>query len=147
MTKRTPRQPRNSCKFDGCPELAAVGRKGWCSAHYQRWRKHGDPAGGEPSKREAWGTRGPYVGCWEWAGATNHGGYGVVNVTSHNTALVHRIVYSEIYGDLPELLRHRCDNPPCYNPAHLLPGTHAETLVTLWSEDAHPTAKPTFGHG
>ena len=44
----------------------------------------------------------------------------------YDTALVHRIVFHAIYGYLPEVVRHRCDNPPCYNPAHLLPGTMAD---------------------
>ena len=29
------------CKIKGCERLHWS--KGWCSAHYQRWRKHGDP--------------------------------------------------------------------------------------------------------
>lgn len=32
------------CSIPGCDKLAC--RKGWCSPHYQRWRRHGDPCGG-----------------------------------------------------------------------------------------------------
>lgn len=38
------------CSIDGC-ERATVGR-GWCTAHYKRWKRHGDPlAGGAPRQR------------------------------------------------------------------------------------------------
>lgn len=30
-----------TCKIDGCDKRARG--RGWCAAHYWRWRKHGDP--------------------------------------------------------------------------------------------------------
>lgn len=36
------------CSIDGC-EKKHYGR-GWCSAHYQRWMRHGDPLAGTPSR-------------------------------------------------------------------------------------------------
>lgn len=30
------------CKFEDCPNDIAV--RGWCSKHYTRWRRHGDPS-------------------------------------------------------------------------------------------------------
>lgn len=38
------------CLVDGCCKKAARGRKGWCLAHYTRWRNHGDPAWVAPVK-------------------------------------------------------------------------------------------------
>ncbi len=32
------------CGVDGCDRLAVS--RGWCTAHYMRWYKHGDPLGG-----------------------------------------------------------------------------------------------------
>lgn len=38
---------RNICSIEGCDRV--VSSFGWCSAHYRRWRRHGDPeAGGTP---------------------------------------------------------------------------------------------------
>lgn len=36
-----PPKPKAVCAIDGCDEYAKV--RGWCGAHYQRWRRFGDP--------------------------------------------------------------------------------------------------------
>lgn len=40
---------KRTCTIDGC-DGKPVGR-GWCSAHWQRWRRNGDPLGGAPSPK------------------------------------------------------------------------------------------------
>lgn len=68
--------------------------------------------------------------CWPWMGARKPKGYGNFCTvrTPPKTVLAHRYAYEQTHGPIPEglVLRHRCDNPPCCNPAHLLPGTGAE---------------------
>lgn len=40
--------PYSTCSIPSC-ELRVEGR-GWCSTHYQRWQRHGDPLGGKHYK-------------------------------------------------------------------------------------------------
>lgn len=39
------------CKIDGCDRPASS--RGWCEAHYTRWRRHGTPFGGRSPNLEA----------------------------------------------------------------------------------------------
>jgi hypothetical protein len=67
--------------------------------------------------------------CWEWQGARNKKGYGMCSwYRPGHSRLVHRFVYEQINGPIPEGLRvlHTCDNPPCCNPMHLTLGTVAQ---------------------
>lgn len=68
--------------------------------------------------------------CWPWQGF-RYKGYGRVAVTVDGAVRVigaHRIAYEAAYGPIPAGLTvlHRCDNPPCCNPAHLFLGTNTD---------------------
>jgi hypothetical protein len=74
----------------------------------------------------------PVTGCWEWQGyrlsrsdGLPGGDYGQLRVKEdgkHRSRLVHRYVWAALNGEIPDGLHvcHRCDNPPCANPGHLL---------------------------
>jgi hypothetical protein len=72
--------------------------------------------------------------CWEWIGARDPNGYGRIQVMTNGkwgTQLAHRVAYKLIKGDIPDGLHlcHRCDNPPCCNPAHHFPGTPLDNMT------------------
>jgi hypothetical protein len=61
--------------------------------------------------------------CWLWTGCCSSEGYGVYG---HGARLVHRLVYSEIVGPIPEasMIDHRCRVRRCCNPEHLQPASN-----------------------
>lgn len=80
--------------------------------------------------------RGPNE-CWPWLGEVNHGGYGLFqfSVTRRNVR-AHRFVLGLTSVDAAHLIvRHRCDNPPCCNPAHLLTGTKRQNSQDMVSRN------------
>ena len=67
----------------------------------------------------------PETGCWEWRGSLKSREYGRVHVRGHCTT-AHRLAWEIWNSQTPAadlLIRHKCDNPPCANPDHLLIGT------------------------
>lgn len=67
--------------------------------------------------------------CWPWQGPRFRAGYG----RSGHHGYAHRAAYENAHGPIPPgmVVRHRCDNPPCCNPAHLVLGTHAENMADM----------------
>jgi hypothetical protein len=67
--------------------------------------------------------------CWEWVGASNNGGYGVIKINGKQ-CYTHRISYLLDRGDIPDGLDvlHRCDNTYCVRPEHLFPGTDQDNV-------------------
>lgn len=71
-------------------------------------------------------------GCWEWSGWRLPSGYGTLRIrAAKRTVLAHRLAYETWVGPIPDGLQvlHRCDNPPCINPAHLFLGTQRDNLL------------------
>lgn len=84
-------------------------------------------------------------GCWEWRGGLGRFGYGAMNVNG-KTQRAHRVAWTIHRGDVPEGLcvLHRCDNPPCVNPAHLFLGTYLDNVRDM-DEKGRRKSNPRYG--
>lgn len=80
--------------------------------------------------------------CWEWQGPLNHDGYGRLWLNSKNVK-AHRFSYELFSGEpIPKdkVVRHKCDNPKCSNPFHLMLGTQAQNIQDLLDRKRRPTS-------
>lgn len=71
-------------------------------------------------------------GCWTWRGYKRPGGYGEAyfGTEPRERVLAHRLAYEVMIGSPGDMLVcHRCDNPPCCNPAHLFLGTLQDNMT------------------
>lgn len=100
--------------------------------------------------------------CWPWTGGRNsskagynYGSFGWADddrtVARHRNMLAHHAAWRLTFGEPPpgQQVLHRCDNPPCCNPAHLFLGTIADNMVDRDQKERqargewHPKAKLT----
>jgi hypothetical protein len=83
--------------------------------------------------------------CWPWLRSTNDKGYGRLMMGGKAGIAAHRAAWTVTNGPIPKGLNvlHRCDNPPCCNPAHLFVGTQADNNADRHAKGR--TAMPTNG--
>jgi hypothetical protein len=119
-----------SCRVEACNRPKHS--KGYCLLHHKRMLRTGTletrktPDGTPIWKRLLRHTMFD-KGCWLWLGATNHAGYGIIGYEG-KSRLVHRLVYTGLYGPTDLILHHTCERPTCYSPLHLIPVTRLEHL-------------------
>jgi hypothetical protein len=71
-------------------------------------------------------------GCWLWLGQLHRHGYGMIQLPGLRL-LAHRAAWILVHGwiERREHVLHRCDNPPCVNPAHLSIGSHLDNVADM----------------
>lgn len=73
--------------------------------------------------------------CWPWQEKSrNEFGYGIFRAPGDiGLVKAHRFAWMQANGHLhPDVvIRHKCDNPPCCNPAHLLAGTQQDNISDI----------------
>jgi len=110
------------CSVEGCEKKEKA--RGWCSAHWKRWRVHGSPLKGRnyfQDPEEALAFRTEWQGeCLVWTGATRHLGYGAMQFRG-KVWPAHRVAWTLEKGEIPEGvdINHKCWNPACVNVEHL----------------------------
>lgn len=97
------------CSIDGCGK--SEDSRGWCSGHYARWRRHGDPSkGGRINPKAAAGEALRYYReivltyegneCLTWPFAKSVDGYGLLS--GHDRRIVvSRLVCERVHGPAP----------------------------------------------
>lgn len=119
--------PEYTCEVDTCNKVAE--RRGYCTSHYKRLMRHGDPLGGS-SFRASRGDPAAFIAaalemhtdeCIIWPFAKDKDGYGKVG----RSGRAHRQVLELAEGPAPSPeheAAHKpqvCHNPSCINPRHL----------------------------
>jgi len=119
-------------KCDGITGVPGTAR-GWCSKHYNRWQKHGDPLhktrimGDDIARYESKVDRRGDDECWPWTGGVNADGYGAFSYRENGET----IRLGEPLGPGEESC-HSCDNPICQNyVSHLRVDSHAGNMADM----------------
>jgi hypothetical protein len=71
------------------------------------------------------------TGCWNWTGPKTKDGYGQTL-----RSLVHRLSFQHHVGpiDAGNRVCHSCDNPSCFNPAHLFQAPQSVNMKDMVSK-------------
>lgn len=85
-----------------------------------------DPETGEQSR------------CWPFTGALNSEGRPWVTIAGKKY-LAYRLTWELVNGEElgDRLLRHKCDNQICCNPAHGVPGDHVQNMDDMKQRERH----------
>jgi len=127
------------CTVGNCTKKPVA--RGWCTGHYGRFRRYGDPTftkrarfTGSPTER-FWPRVIKTDTCWIWNGAKTPFGYGRLGV-GEGWVMAHRFSWELANGPIPEglFILHHCDNPPCVRPDHLFVGTLRDNTRDMTSK-------------
>jgi hypothetical protein len=136
-----------ACSIDRCngnAHYSVKGARGYCSAHYGRFTRHGDPLGGKPTMegdplRFVHAVVIPYDGgdCLAWPYTRISKGYGQISIDG-KMITAHRYVCTIAHGTPPSpkyQASHNCGKGHlgCVNPQHLewktVKANHSDKLI------------------
>lgn len=133
------------CKIDGCDKPLKA--RGWCNAHWVRWKRYGDPLAGQTMKGEPSRFFNevvlPYDGdeCLIWPYSKDGKGYAQIRKDGRNQS-VSNLVCREIDGPPPtpeHEAAHSCGKGHlgCVAPSHLSWKTHVDNEADKLIHDTH----------
>lgn len=119
-------------RFNVNPAKVKAGKGRYCSLDCYMRARYGRP-GKITTGQDFWArvdqSGGPNA-CWPWMGYRTPRGYGRLYCGSRTPVYAHRVACALAHGPIPPGMDacHKCDNPPCCNPAHLFPGTQDDNI-------------------
>lgn len=113
------------CTVEGCTR--PIRCKMMCESHYAKSRRKPRPTTEQRYEAKVDRSGGPDA-CHPWTASTNEHGYGTFS--NDGEWLAARWGYKHYVGPLAanEVVRHKCDNPPCQNRDHWIKGTQVENI-------------------
>lgn len=135
----------STCSVENCTKK--LSKRGLCSAHYQRLKRHGDPRfgrtlEGEPLRfvREV-AMLYEKAECLVWPFSRGETGYAQISING-KTTLVHRFICKIAHGEPPSRTHeaaHNCGrgHDGCISPTHLSWKTPKENKADKLIHDTH----------
>lgn len=123
------------CKVEGCDKKYRS--NGFCNKHNQQHKRTGSPFKTVKTVVQKIPALTEKIiicdnGCWLFTGPWDNDGYGRLHINGERH-LATRLMMSIVLGFeiTDEFVLHKCDNPPCVNPAHLFLGTAKDNAIDM----------------